>query len=238
MVKAFSYLRVSGKGQIDGDGFPRQHEAIRRYVDANGLKVVREYRDGGVCGATEGMDRPAWVEMVAAILANGVRTIVIERLDRLARDLMVQEHIIADLQRRGIGLISTAEPDLCSTDPTRKLMRQIMGAIAEYDRQMIVLKLRGARQRIRAATGRCEGRKPFGRDAVECAVIERMRELRAAGLGFDRIADALNAEGLKPRKGVRWWGKSVNNTLRRLSGPRTNHKIQPATVSAALPRAD
>ena len=59
---------------------------------------------------------------------------------------MIQEHIIQDLQRRGIALVSVAEPDLCSDDPTRKLMRQIMGAIAEYDKTMTVLKLRGARQ--------------------------------------------------------------------------------------------
>lgn len=235
MTKAFAYLRVSGKGQLGGDGFTRQREAIRRYAAANDLKIAHEYREGGVCGATEGMDRPAWVEMIAAIMANGVRTIVIERLDRLARDLMVQEHIIADLQRRGIVLISTAEPDLCSADPTRKLMRQIMGAIAEYDRQMVVLKLRGARQRVRTTVGRCEGRKPFGRDAAERAVIERMRELRAAGLGFDRIAAQLNTEGLKPRSGARWWGRSVNNTLSH-SDRRTRHPLQPLAIAAAVPR--
>jgi DNA invertase Pin-like site-specific DNA recombinase len=69
------------------------------------------------------MNRPAWVEMIGRILADGVRTVVIEKLDRLARDLMVQEHIIRDLQERGITLISAAEPDLCSNDPTRKLLR-------------------------------------------------------------------------------------------------------------------
>lgn len=47
--------------------------------------------------------------------SNGVRTIVIERLDRPARDLMVQETIIADLQKNGFDLISVAEPDLMAT---------------------------------------------------------------------------------------------------------------------------
>ena len=46
---------------------------------------------------------------------------------------MVQEHIIADLRQRHITIISALEPDLCVDDPSRKLMRQIMGAIAEYD---------------------------------------------------------------------------------------------------------
>lgn len=84
--------------------------------------------------------------MITGILTNGVKTIIIE-LDRLARDLTIQEHIIQGLQHRGIALVSVAEPDPCSDDPTRKLMRQIMGAIAEYDKLIIVLKLRGASAR-------------------------------------------------------------------------------------------
>jgi hypothetical protein len=46
-----------------------------------------------------------------------------------------------------------AEPDLCIDDPSRKLLRQIFGSIAEYEKTMLVLKLRGARQRKRKATG-------------------------------------------------------------------------------------
>ena len=63
----------------------------------------------------------------------------------------------------GIALISVAEPDLMAKDPTRILMRQLMGAVAQYDKSQIVLKLRGARMRKRVAEGRYEGRKPFGR---------------------------------------------------------------------------
>jgi hypothetical protein len=59
--------------------------------------LARVFEERGVPGATEAGNRPAWVEMLATILDNGVRTIIIEKLDRLARDLIVQEHIIADL---------------------------------------------------------------------------------------------------------------------------------------------
>jgi DNA invertase Pin-like site-specific DNA recombinase len=57
------------------------------------------------------MDRPAWSEMLATLHSNGVRTIIVERLDRVARDLMVQEAAIADLRKYGFELISVAEPD-------------------------------------------------------------------------------------------------------------------------------
>ncbi|HVZ18814.1 MAG TPA: recombinase family protein [Terriglobales bacterium] len=213
MTKAFAYLRVSGKGQVEGDGFTRQLKAIREYAAANGLKVVRVFREEGVSGTVENMNRAAWQELMTALHSNGVRTIIIERLDRLARDLMIQETAIADLRKNGFTLISVAEPDLMASDPTRVLMRQLMGAVAQYDKSQIVAKLRGARQRTKAKTGRCEGRKPFGYYEDEAKVIERMRALRASGLGFDRIAAALNAEKLATRSGSPWHGVVVNRIL-------------------------
>ena len=164
------------------------------------------------------MDRPAWAEMMTALHSNGVRTIVIERLDRLARDLMIQEATIADLKRDGFTLVSVQEPDLMASDPARIAFRQMMGVFAQYDKSQIVLKLRGARIRKRAAEGRCEGRKPYGTREGEQAVIARMRELRQAGLGFDRIARALNNDGLKPRAGARWHGVVVNRILTNVAG--------------------
>ncbi len=137
----------------------------------------------------------------------------------LARDLMVQKSTIADLVENGIILISVAEPDLMAIDPTPILMRQMMGAVAQYDKSQIVLKLRAAGMRKRAAQGRCEGRKPFGRDEGEKMAIERMRALRADGLAFDRIAERLNAEGVATRTGKRWHEVVVNRILQSVSRP-------------------
>jgi DNA invertase Pin-like site-specific DNA recombinase len=213
MKKAFAYLRVSGKGQVDGDGFTRQLQAIKVYAGAHGIRIVRAYREEGVSGAKDLENRPAFVEMMTALHANGVKLVLVEKLDRLARDLMVQETIIGDLRKNGFELISVHEPDLLQDDPTRKLMRQIFGAISEYEKTMIVLKLRGARARAKARRGRCEGAKPFGYFDGEPDTIARMKALRASGMGFDRIAAALNAEGVKPRRGERWWGLTVNKIL-------------------------
>ena len=213
MTKAYAYLRVSGKGQVKGDGFPRQLQAIKTYSAQHDIKIVQIFREEGVAGTRESMDRPAWSAMITALLANGVRTIIIEKLDRLARDLMVQEATIADLQKSGFTLISVAEPDLMASDPTRILMRQMMGAVAQYDKSQIVLKLRGARMRKRATGGRCEGRKPFGRDEAERAAVEQMQALRKEGVSFDRIAERLNAEGVPTRTGRRWYGVVINRIL-------------------------
>lgn len=215
MVKAFGYLRVSGKGQIDGDGFNRQRDAIKRYAKEHGIKVVDWFEEKGVCGATELENRPALMAMLEALVSNGTKLVLIEKLDRLARDLMVQETIIGDLRKRGFELVSVTEPDLLQNDPTRVLMRQIFGAIAQYEKAMIVAKLRGARQRMKASTGRCEGRKPYGHREGEQVVLDRMKELRDQGMSFDRIAEVLNGEGYSPRAGERWWGKTVNKILSR-----------------------
>src|SRR5216117_2551328 len=146
MTNVFAYLRVSGRSQAaDGrDGLPRQESAIRAYAAAHGLNVTRVFAERGVSGTAAGDDRPRWVEMLAEIMADSVKTIVVEKLDRLARNLLVQEHIFADLRRRGITFISAAEPDLLQDDPTRKMLRQIVGAIAEYEKTMLVAKLKAA----------------------------------------------------------------------------------------------
>lgn len=215
MTRAFAYLRVSGKGQIDGDGFPRQLAAIKAYAVEHDIRIVRAFREEGVSGTVEGMNRPMWAEMVGTMLANGVHTILVESLSRLARDLFVQEYILRDMKQRGFALFSAAEPDLGSTDPTRVMLRQIVGAVHQYERSMITLKLRGARQRMRAETGVCEGRKRYGTFAGESETINRMKALRTKGLGFDRIAAQLNVEGVTPRKGTAWFGATVNRILRR-----------------------
>lgn len=218
-TKCFAYLRVSGKGQIDGDGFPRQRAAIEQYAKAHGLKVARWFEEQGVSGTKDLENRPALQELMIALHSNGTRTVIIEKLDRLARDLMVQETIIGDLRKSGFELISVCEPDLCSDDPSRKLIRQVFGAISEYERSMIVLKLRASRERARIRDGRCEGRKPFGYTVNEQATIARMRELREQGRNDLQIAAQLTAEGLKPRKADSWSSAVVARILYR---PQTN----------------
>lgn len=212
MTKAYAYLRVSGKGQEDGDGYDRQLTTITKYAKTHGIQIIGDAYKEIVTGKTEKRER--WAEMLTAILSDGVRTILIEKLDRLARDLMVQEHIIADLKSHGITLISAMEPDLCIDDPSRKLLRQIMGAIAEYDREMIVAKLRAARERVKAKTGRCEGRKPFGMLPGEAPALARMRALRKT-LTLMKVVDALNADHVPTRHGGQWTYRTVQNILAR-----------------------
>ena len=138
------------------------------------------------------------------VKVNGVLSIIIERLDCLARELFIQEHILRDLKQRGAALVSVTEQYLDS-DPTRVLFRQIMGAIAQYDRTMTVLKLRAARRRMKATSGRCEGAEALRasswrtRDATAHALITRRRTDFRRDRGnpqFGRRADAGSGRAL------------------------------------------
>jgi DNA invertase Pin-like site-specific DNA recombinase len=230
MRRAFGYVRVSSAGQSaeDRDGVPRQKAAIRKYAAANGIRIVQWFEDK-VSGKKDLENRPALQELMTALHGNGTHLVLIEKLDRLARDLMVQESIIADMQRNQFELVSVVEPDLCSNDPTRKLLRQMLGAFAEYEATMIALKLKGAR--VRAAAKRTdykEGRVPFGfrvvkQDGIpvrvpepsEQATIARARELRNAGYSLAKIADTLTSEGRRPRACQKWYEMQVARVLRR-----------------------
>lgn len=209
MKPAFGYLRVSGKGQLldDADGFPRQRAAIENYAAANGFVIVQWFEERGVSGTTDWDARPAWVDMLAAV--GQVDTIIIERLDRLARDMGVQEHILRDLKKRRVSLRSTAEPDLGSEEPTRVLIRQMLGIIAQYERSMIEVKLRHARQRKREKTGRCEGRKPFGHRPGERNVIDTIVRLSGYGRTTRDIANYLNENQIPTRTGANWHRSTV-----------------------------
>jgi len=215
VVKSFGYLRVSGKSQIDGDGFERQERTIRSYAKAHGVKIVKIFKELGVSGTKDIANRPAFIAMMEALHGDGVKLVLVESLGRLARDLMVQESILHDLKRHGFALVSVTEPDLCSDDPSRKLMRQIMGAFHEYEKQMIVVKLRGARQRSKTKHGQCEGRKRFGFYPGEGDTLERMMKLSASGMTATDIAAALRAEGRKTRNGGDWLQPTVSKILNR-----------------------
>lgn len=221
MPKAYAYLRVSSQGQIDRDGYDRQRQAILQYCKSNGFEIVDWYREQET-GTIQ--DRPELARLMldTEINGNGIEAVIIERLDRLARDLMVQEAIIQDFKKQGIDLVSTAEgPDLASDDPTRKLIRQVLGAVAEYDKTMLVLKLRAARQRKKLKTGnKCEGAKRYGEDsAEEQAIIRKIRAYRRnkrgnrKGLTYQEIATRLNEESIPTKRGKQWSPMQVYRIL-------------------------
>jgi len=204
MEKAYGYIRVSGKSQIEGDGFDRQIKAINDHAKANGFEIARIYQEEGVSGTLQ--DRPALTDLMLDLEENGhgIHTVIIERIDRLARDLMVQENILHDMGKHGVSIISATDGDLLEDDPTRKLVRQVLGAIAEYDKTMVVAKLKAARDRIRKRTGKCEGRKSYQEtdpELLEAVKVLRRKPRNGKRLSLQKTVDALTEQGFKTDAG-------------------------------------
>jgi DNA invertase Pin-like site-specific DNA recombinase len=132
-----------------------------------------------VSGADPIEARPGFAALLARIASNGVRTIVVETANRFARDLMVQEVGFAMLRDLGVTLIAADSPSSFLDDgPTSKLIRQILGAVSEFDKAMIVAKLKGARDRARRARGKCEGRKGYAEREGGQELVSMARQLR------------------------------------------------------------
>jgi len=223
-TQAVSYLRVSGKGQVQGDGFPRQRAAIAAFAKGAKLELVEEFRDEGVSGTTELEGRPGLAALLDRIESNGVKVVVIERADRLARDLMVSEVILAQFAAAGAKVLTADGADLSSAadDPTRTLIRQVLAAVAQFDKSVVVLKLRAARERLRRKGLRVEGRKPYGFHPNERAIVAHIQALRAVSRdvrpSLADVAAQLNAEGHTTRYGKRWTPAGVFEALRTAAG--------------------
>jgi DNA invertase Pin-like site-specific DNA recombinase len=200
---AIGYTRTSLAANVgeDKDSFVRQRTAIQAYAKRAGYEIIDWHDDPAVKGADDIDTRPGFAAMLERIAGNGVRTIIVETANRFARDLMVQEVGFKRLQAAGIVLIAADSPDqFVEETPTAVLIRQILGAVAQFDKAMTVAKLKGARDRKRAKNGKCEGRKsmlernPYIVQAAKRLSEEKHRSLR-------EIGDELQALGFISRTG-------------------------------------
>lgn len=210
-MKAYGYVRVSGGSQVDGDGPVRQELALEQFCVTHGLELERVFSDLAVSGTVEGLDRPGFFSMLEELAISGVKVVIVEKMERLARDLIVSEMMIREFRQRGIELYTTdqGKVDLVTdSDPSRTLVRQMFSAIAQYEKSCLVAKLRAARQRKKAQTGRCEGAKPYGNTNVEMRLMELVSNLRNSGVSWNGIAALLTQNRVKKRCGSTKWHKS------------------------------
>lgn len=220
-IEAVGYCRVSSIGQKKtGAGLERQAKDILTFAKKNNYRIQKIYKEAFTGTETA---RPEFETMVADLLSNGIRTIIIECLDRLARDLSIQLQIIALLASKGITLINamTGQDVTNPTDDMTRCMLQVQGSFAELDKRLLVRKLKKGRDAKREKSGSCEGRKPYGFYPGEQETLNRIKELwrKPQGkprLGPYQIAAILNKENLRTRKGTPWIGSTIRNLANRL----------------------
>ena len=230
-MKLIPYLRVSTERQAEeGTGLDVQFDTIQSWARTHGHKLTKRYSDEGVSGTNELADRPALADAILALRERKAEGIVVYRLDRLARDLVLQEHLLREIRRLGADLFSASEAETAylvddPKDPSRKLIRQILGVVSEYERSMIALRLRSARDRKKAHGGYAGfgspayGFRAEGGELVpvpdEQLAIQRIKALRDEGMSIRQTIVLLGKEGIEPKRGGAWHPTTVSRILNR-----------------------
>lgn len=222
-ARALGYIRVSTTDQAErGYGLDIQRQAILDYCNQHDLHLLDILGDEGQSGSSGLTIRPGLAEALTRIERQEGSLLVLYRLDRLARDLLLQETVVERLRLRGGSVVSVTEPDVDSNEPTRVLIRQILGALSQYEKTLLKTRMAAGR-RLKAARGGYTGGIPrFGYDvehrnyvpnASEQETVAEIVRLRETGVVLQAIADALNAEDLPAKLGGTWHRGQVRRVL-------------------------
>lgn len=223
-----AYVRVSTEGQAEETGLESQRHAIIAYAAANRIEIDLWLQDVD-SGAKE--HRRGLVELRERAAAGGVSQLLVYRMDRLARDVLLGETLIRELQRAGVRVVSVNEAML-DDSLMGQLMRSILMAFAQYERSVIALRTKAARRLKVSELGSYHGGGvPYGyrpagtkRDpghgelVVDEQAAEAVRlafDLREQGRTMAEIAESLNREGYRTAKGAVFGPTQVMRILRR-----------------------
>ena len=174
--RAALYVRVS----TDRQTVESQLRELRQIAERRGWEVVKEFDDAGISGSKGRNDRPGLDEMLKDAQRRRFDVVMAWAIDRLGRSLIDLLGTIQQLETCGVDLYLDQQA-IDTTTPTGRLMFQITGAFAEFERSMI-------RQRIRAGLRRAvEAGKQLGRPKIDPA-LERIQSQLRAGKGMLAIA--------------------------------------------------
>jgi DNA invertase Pin-like site-specific DNA recombinase len=224
------YIRVSTEGQVDAYGKDVQREAILRWAALNGHLITHFYEEDGVSGKTDSGSRPALSQALEQAERKRFEGIVVFEPSRIARRIVVQETLLSLIWSQGLKVFSTTTGELSEDedDPTKIMIRQILGVIAEFDHRTTVKKLQAGRIVKSAQGGYIGGTPAFGmtvegtgRNAklvtsqVESWVVQDILEMHAEGQSLNGIAKVLNGAGKTTKRGKQWTAVQVSRVIKR-----------------------
>ena len=184
------YARVS----TDKQKVQMQLAELREYAQRAGWKIYREFVDEGYTG--KDTSRPAFKEMLDEARRRKFDLLLVWKLDRLSRSLKDLITTLDELGHLGIDFISY-DNKIDTSSPTGKLVFQVIGAVAEFERNIIS-------ERVKAGLRNAQRNgKRLGRPPVPPRTIENARRLREEGLSFRKIAKKLGISEGMVRKGLK-----------------------------------
>ena len=218
-VSAVAYFRTSSAANVgaDKDTLVRQRAAVEAYAARQGFEIAREFYDPAVSGADPIDQRPGFTDLLAYVRDGGVQTILVENATRFARDLAVQLAGHDLLRREGIDLIPVDAPSHFTDEtPTAELVRQVLGAISQFDKAQLVVKLKAARDRKSAMQGtRIEGRKGYSETHPELVRLAKSLNHgnRKRRLSLRAISTKLAEKGYTTASGKPFSAEQVKRLL-------------------------
>jgi DNA invertase Pin-like site-specific DNA recombinase len=180
---------------------------IKRWAKKHNYEIEAEYSDEALSGSDA--ERPGLWDAIYACKRG--YTMLVRTWDRLARDSYLGEVIQQEVNRKGAKIIAVEQSESSHDNPESKLIRTILLALAEYQRQITRARTRAAMRRHQAEGRRMSNREPFGfcrdpkddrrlvENPYEQKIIARMRELKSQGESLRSIARTLHKEGCEPR---------------------------------------
>lgn len=207
-IRAIGYRRVSTDQQVQsGAGLDAQAAKIHQLCEARGWELLDTYTDEGVSGGSAALKRPSLSVALAVMAAGQADVLVVPKLDRLARSVTMLAGLMDLAQAQGWQLVIT-DADVDTTTAGGRLVANVLGSVAEWERTIIRERTRDALQARKAAGVR------LGRPVqLPQGTRQRVAELHAQGLSLRAVAAALTAEGVPTATGAQWHASTVRKVL-------------------------
>lgn len=221
MRRAIGYIRVSTEQQAnEGVSLAAQKLRIEAMAIVGGYELVSIEVDAGVSASS--LERDGLQRALLALECGEADTLLIVRLDRLTRSVRDLDSLLNKYFTR-FNLVSAGESIDTSTASGRMVLNILM-SVSQWEREAIGERTSAAMQHKKARGEYTGGHVPYGYEVgpdgvhlvkhdAEQAVIQAVKEYRAAGLSLRKIAARLEARGWYTRKGTEWSAQQIKQTL-------------------------
>lgn len=218
-MRVIGYTRVSTDEQAGrGVSLAAQAQKLRAYADLYELELVDVVEDGGYSAKT--LSRPGLQRALEMLRAGAVDGLLVAKLDRLTRSVADMATLIddyfGDRAAAGAALLSVAD-QVDTRTAAGRLVLNILASVSQWEREAISERTRTALQ-YKKEQGVRLGRPRLGPDADDAAVVSRLNEMCQLELTLQSMANNLEAEGYKTKRGGRWAPETVRKIIARQAG--------------------
>lgn len=195
--RVYIYTRVSTSLQVDGYSLEAQTERLRRFANYEGMTVVKEYSDEGYSGKNIS-GRPQFQQMMDAIIAgtDNVSYVLVFKLSRFGRNAADVLSSLQLMQDYGVNLICV-EDGIDSSKDSGKLVISVISAVAEIERENILVQTMAGRRQKAMNGGWNGGFAPYGYELIEGKLVIAEDEAEIIRSIFDKfVHTTMGANGV------------------------------------------